>query len=154
MVPAGPSRQLYPFRHAGSILLVSSLAAYLIFKRAGWYKDGAFGRILSSTGKRVISSSVGITSIVMMAVIMSHAGMTDTLEANEDAIRANLRYLLLRFHGRRVAVDAAELEPWTQLLSDVAVGSQGEGEDAMPEYRPAWESVCVTLINHPDFFTY
>jgi lactate permease len=79
MVPAGPGRQITIFRHAGMILLVSSAAAYLIFKNAGWFKDGALSRILSSTGKRVISSSVGITSIVMMAVIMQHAGMTDTL---------------------------------------------------------------------------
>ncbi len=78
-VPAGPGRQITIFRHAGMILLVSSAAAYLIFKRAGWYKAGALSRILGSTGKRVISSSVGITSIVMMAVIMQHAGMTDTL---------------------------------------------------------------------------
>jgi lactate permease len=79
VVPAGPGRQLYILRHAGMILLVSSLAAYLIFRSAGWYREGALGRILVSTGQRVISSSVGITSIVMMAVIMSHAGMTDTL---------------------------------------------------------------------------
>ena len=79
VVPAGPGRQLYILRHAGMILLISSLAAYLIFKKAGWYQKGALGRILRSTGQRVISSSVGITSIVMMAVIMSHAGMTDTL---------------------------------------------------------------------------
>jgi len=79
MVPAGPGRQITIFRHAGMILLVSSAAAYLIFKSAGWYKAGALSRILGSTGKRVISSSVGITSIVMMAVIMQHAGMTDTL---------------------------------------------------------------------------
>jgi len=78
-VPAGPGRQLYILRHAGMILLVSSMAAYLIFRSAGWYRKGALGRILRSTGQRVISSSVGITSIVMMAVIMGHAGMTDTL---------------------------------------------------------------------------
>lgn len=79
MVPAGPGRQLYLLRHAGMILLISSLAAYLVFRSAGWYKEGALSRILTSTGKRVIGSSVGITSIVMMAVVMSHAGMTDTL---------------------------------------------------------------------------
>ena len=79
MVPAGPGRHLYILRHAGMILLLSSLAAYLVFRSAGWYQEGALGRILTSTGKRVIGSSVGITSIVMMAVIMSHAGMTDTL---------------------------------------------------------------------------
>ena len=78
-VPAGPGRQIPIFRHAGMILLISSAAAYLIFHRAGWYQSGALGRILRGTGTRVISSSVGITSIVMMAVIMSHAGMTDTL---------------------------------------------------------------------------
>lgn len=79
VVPAGPGRQLYIFRHAGMILLVSSAAAYLIFKSAGWYQQGALSRIFKSTGSRVIGSSVGITSIVMMAVIMQHAGMTDTL---------------------------------------------------------------------------
>ncbi len=79
IVPAEPGRQLYIFRHAGMILLISSLAAYLIFKKAGWYKEGALGRIIKSTGSRVIGSSVGITSIVMMAVIMQHAGMTDAL---------------------------------------------------------------------------
>ena len=79
VVPAGPGRQLYLLRHAGMILLISSLAAYLIFRSAGWYREGALGRILFSTGQRVISSSVGITSIVMMAVIMGHAGMTDKL---------------------------------------------------------------------------
>ncbi len=79
VVLAGPGRQLYIFRHAGMILLVSSMAAYLIFSKAGWYEAGALGRIIKSTGSRVIGSSVGITSIVMMAVIMQHAGMTDAL---------------------------------------------------------------------------
>jgi lactate permease len=78
-VPAGPGRQLYLLRHAGTILLLSAAAAYLIFKKAGWYQDGALRRIIKSTGSRVISSSLGITSIVMMAVIMQHAGMTDAL---------------------------------------------------------------------------
>ncbi len=78
-IPGGPGREITIFRHAGTILLVSSAAAFLIFKQAGWYQAGALGRIISSTGKRVISSSVGITSIVMMAVVMQHAGMTDTL---------------------------------------------------------------------------
>jgi len=78
-VPAGPGRQLYLLRHAGTILFFSAAAAYLIFKKAGWFQAGALGRIIMSTGNRVISSSLGITSIVMMAVIMQHAGMTDAL---------------------------------------------------------------------------
>jgi lactate permease len=78
-VPAGPGRQIPVFRHAGMILLVSAAAAFLIFLRSGWYRPGALKRILKDTGTRVIGSSIGITSIVMMAVIMGHAGMTDTL---------------------------------------------------------------------------
>ena len=78
-VPAGPGRQIPIFRHAGMILLVSSALAYLIFQRTGWYVEGVLRRILVSTGSRVISSSVGITSIVIMAVVMGHAGMTDAL---------------------------------------------------------------------------
>jgi lactate permease len=78
-VPPGPGRQIYLLRHAGLILLVSSAAAYSVFNAAGWYQKGSLKRILKSTGQRVIGSSLGITSIVMMAVIMGHAGMTDTL---------------------------------------------------------------------------
>jgi lactate permease len=77
--PAGPGREIYVFRHAGMILLVSALIAFLIYKRAGWYKEGALGRVLGGTLQRVITSSVGIASMVAMAVIMQHAGMTDTL---------------------------------------------------------------------------
>ena len=78
-VPGGAGRQLYILRHAGTILLLSSAASYWIFKRTGWYREGALDRIVRSTIKGVISSSFGITTIVMMAVIMQHAGMTDTL---------------------------------------------------------------------------
>ena len=53
--------------------------AYLIYRRAGWYKPGAAGRILTGTVRRVMSSSVGIASMVAMAVIMQHTGMTETL---------------------------------------------------------------------------
>ena len=77
--PPGPGRKIPLLRHAGTILFTSALAAYLIYHRAGWYKPGAFRRIANGTLKRVISSSVGIVSMVSMAVLMQHAGMTDAL---------------------------------------------------------------------------
>jgi len=76
---AGPGRTIPIFRHAGAILLYSSILAYLIYKIAGWYTQGASGRIISGTIKRVMSSSVGIASMVAMANVMQHAGMTETL---------------------------------------------------------------------------
>jgi lactate permease len=79
ITPAGPGRKIYIFRHAGAVLLYASIIAYLIFQKAGWYSQGAKRRIFIGTIRRVMSSSVGIASMVSMAMIMQHAGMTETL---------------------------------------------------------------------------
>ena len=79
VTPAGPGRVIRLLRHAGTILGVSSLLAYFIYRRAGWYQPGADRRILAGTVTRVMSSSVGIAAMVAMAVVMQHAGMTDAL---------------------------------------------------------------------------
>jgi lactate permease len=79
ITPAGPGRTIPLFRHAGAILIYSSGVAYLIYRRAGLYQPGAAGRIIGGTVRRVMSSSVGIASMVAIATIMQHAGMTDTL---------------------------------------------------------------------------
>lgn len=79
VTPAGSGREIPVFRHAGAILVYSSFFAYLIYRSAGLYAPGAAGRILTGTVRKVISSSVGIASMVAMASIMQHAGMTDTL---------------------------------------------------------------------------
>ena len=79
ITPAGPGRNIPIFRHTGMILLYTSVLAYFVFRMAGRYKNGSFSNILSGTVKRVISSSVSIASMVAMAVIMQHAGITDTI---------------------------------------------------------------------------
>ncbi len=79
VTPAGPGRKISLFRHAGAILTYSSVLAFLIYHRAGLYQPGAVRRIVSGTVRRVMSSSVGIASMVAMAVVMQHAGMTETL---------------------------------------------------------------------------
>ena len=79
VTPAGAGRQIPIFRHAGAILLYASVAAYFIYRLAGWYTPGAEKRILHGTVTKVMSSSVGIASMVAMAVVMQHAGMTETL---------------------------------------------------------------------------
>ncbi len=79
ITPAGAGRKIPIFRHAGAILVYASTLAYLVYQRAGLYKAGAVRRILSGTVQKVMSSSVSIASMVAMAVIMEHAGMTDRL---------------------------------------------------------------------------
>jgi lactate permease len=79
--PGGPGRQLYLLRHAGTILLVTSLLSYHFFRRAGWIEKPALRSLTTETADRMLPSSVGITSIVLMAVVMQHAGMIDILAA-------------------------------------------------------------------------
>ena len=77
--PAGASRRIVVFSHTGTLLLYASGLAYLVYRQAGLYASGSVKRILDGTVRRVLSSSVSIASMVTMAVIMEHAGMTDTL---------------------------------------------------------------------------
>jgi lactate permease len=79
VTPAGMGPRIYPFRHAGSILTYASVAAFLIYRRAGWLKRGSVSRILAGTVRGVMSSSIGIASMVAMSVVMAQAGMTDVL---------------------------------------------------------------------------
>lgn len=74
----------------------------------------------------------------------------DVLEPAPEAldVRTTLSRLLLRFHGRSLAPSAPELEPWVELYATLAAAAPAE------EAPRAWEAVCVTLITHPDFYTY
>ncbi len=77
--PAESGRKIVLFTHAGAVLTYSALISYVIYSWTGLYSKGAAGRIVSGTVKQVMSSSLGIASMVGMATVMSHAGMTDIL---------------------------------------------------------------------------
>ncbi len=77
--PAEQGLCIFPLRHAGAVLALASLMAYLIFQRAGWFRPGALRRILLGTVRGVMPSSLSIVSMVSLAVVMSYAGMTDVL---------------------------------------------------------------------------
>lgn len=79
-------------------------------------------------------------------IFFVHAEPTAELPADAAAIDENLRYLLLRYHGRRVADGAADLTVWHDLFADARAATD-DGEEA-------WRTVCVALIDHPDFYTY
>jgi lactate permease len=77
--PAGFGRKINLFGHTGSLLFYSSILAYLVYRLYGLYQPGSIPRILDGTVRRVMSSSVSIVSMICMALIMEHSGMTDTL---------------------------------------------------------------------------
>lgn len=79
ITPAGLGRVIPLLRHGGAMLFYAAVVAYMLYARAGRYSHGSTRRILSSTVQRVMASSLGILAMVSMAVIMSHAGMTEVL---------------------------------------------------------------------------
>ena len=72
-------RKIDIFGHPGAILLYSSLIAFWIYRRAGYFQPGAGKRILQRVGQGAVNSSLGIAAMVGMSVVMSHSGMTNLL---------------------------------------------------------------------------
>ena len=79
ITPAGTNKPIPVFKHTGAILLYSSAAAFVVYKRAGLYAAGVEKKILSQTAKKMVSSSLSIALMVAMAVVMQQSGMTETL---------------------------------------------------------------------------
>ena len=79
-------------------------------------------------------------------VIISAVEPYDRVETAPDAVNENLKMLLRRFHGRNVAVDSDQLNPWAWLFET----STFMADDPIK----GWEAVCVALMTHPDFYSY
>jgi lactate permease len=79
VTPAGTGRTISVFGHAGALLAYVSLAAYLFYRRSGYYAPGVERRIVRQTLKSAVPSSIGILTMVGMAVAMENSGMTRVL---------------------------------------------------------------------------
>jgi len=79
-------------------------------------------------------------------VLMKQVAPTDTWETAPEKIDDNLKWLLLRFHGRSTDDDTTALELWRWLFRSAALVSQ--------DPVVAWRTVCVGLLTHPDFYLY
>jgi len=79
VTPSETGRTIDVFGHAGALLLYTSLLAYWLLHRLGYYRPGAPQRIARSVVKGAWRSSLGIAAMVGMATAMEHAGMTHLL---------------------------------------------------------------------------
>jgi lactate permease len=79
VTPAETGRTINVFGHAGALLFYASILSYVMLLWKGHYKPGAMRRIVTNTVRRAGRSSIGVTTMVGMAVVMQHAGMTQTL---------------------------------------------------------------------------
>lgn len=79
VTPAEEGRTIDVFGHAGALLIYASLVTYAVFRRQRRYTPGVERRIGRSVIQRAARSSLGIATMVGMAVTMEHAGMTHLL---------------------------------------------------------------------------
>jgi lactate permease len=73
---AGTGPTISIFGHAGALLAYTSAIAYLLYRSIGHYSGGVLWRITANTLRSAVPSSIGIASLVGMALIMDHSGMT------------------------------------------------------------------------------
>jgi hypothetical protein len=92
------------------------------------------------------------------ARVMRHAGASDTRASNEPAVRKNLSYLALRFWGRRIGADDAQLAPLLTLFekASAAAASTDDNGTKRAAATPAdgWRAVCIAMATDPQFLTY
>ena len=72
-------------------------------------------------------------------------GRAELLPGDRDQVE-NLQRLVLKFHGRDLPIESAELQPWVWLADSAAFVSHDQSM--------AWWTVCVGLFTHPDFYSY
>jgi lactate permease len=96
---AGAGRTISPFGHAGALLAYVSLAAYAFYRRADHYTPGVERRILQQTVQSAVPSSIGIASMVGMAVAMDNSGMTYVLAQGLSQVAGSFYPLAAPFIG-------------------------------------------------------
>lgn len=107
-----------------------------------------FTKFVDDAARSVCTSLVAEDADAAAAdrIFFVHAEPTAMLPADAAAIDENLQYLLLRYHGRRIEDGGADLGVWRDLFADARAATDDPEE--------AWRTVCVALIDHPDFYTY
>jgi lactate permease len=69
-------RSIDVLTHPGALLLYTALIGLLVYRRAGLYDDGAMRRIARNAVDASVSASLGIVTLVGMALVMMESGMT------------------------------------------------------------------------------
>jgi lactate permease len=98
-VQAATGKKISIFGHPGALLFYTSVFAYGFYRLKGYLKKNAWRRVLVSTGRNAVKSSIGIISMVCMAMIMDQTGMTRTIAMGLSASVEGAIPLLSPFVG-------------------------------------------------------
>jgi lactate permease len=96
---AETGRTINVFGHAGALLFYASIFSFLLLLWKRHYRPGAMKRIVDNTVRRAVRSSIGVATMVGMAVVMQHAGMTRTLAEGVAATFGSVYPLVSPFIG-------------------------------------------------------
>ncbi|NPV57167.1 MAG: L-lactate permease [Anaerolineae bacterium] len=79
VTPAGTGKVTSLLGDPGALMIYAIVISYILFRRGGWLQPGAFRRVLSATWQNAAGASLGILSMVALAMIMDQAGMSHAL---------------------------------------------------------------------------
>ncbi|MEX0787203.1 MAG: L-lactate permease [Anaerolineales bacterium] len=108
VTPAEAGRMIALLTHPGTLLAVSAIASYGIYRAFGRLPSGSGRRAIRATTGRMAESGIAVASMISMAVVMTHAGMTASLASG-----------LARAFGALYPVAA----PWVGALGAFMTGS-------------------------------
>lgn len=77
--PSGAGQSFRILLHPGSAILLTALLSYPFLRKLGTLSSGSFYQALGATWRAAAPSSVGIISMVGLAALMEHCGMTQLL---------------------------------------------------------------------------
>ena len=92
-------RSIEPFGHAGAMLLYSAFLGYAIYRQSGKLGRGALQQAVSRTVAGALTSSIGIVTMVGMALLMMESGMTYLLAQGIADVAGPVFPLLAPFIG-------------------------------------------------------
>lgn len=100
VTPAGPGTVINIFGHTGVILLYTCILSFIIYRHSGLIQPGALKTIVSRVTRSGVTSSLGILTMVGLASVMLHSGMTFLLAQGISAsINRNFYPLAAPFIG-------------------------------------------------------
>lgn len=85
--------------HPAPLLLVSALITYLVYSRRGLWKAGAHRRAWRATVKQSTGTTVGVSLMVMMALVLADSGMAAALAQAAEALGGSLYLVASPFIG-------------------------------------------------------
>jgi len=86
VTPARMGKQISVFGHGGALLAYTALVAFLVYRATGRLRRSDLPAIVSRTVRSAIPSSLGIASMVGMAMIMQRCGMTHVLATGLSSV--------------------------------------------------------------------